>query len=345
MLPARMSQRSIEVKVGVLILVALGLLGGFIVVMGGLSFEATYSVKVDFDNPGALQAGAPVKIAGVKVGRVAEIQFRGGTVDPATSQPVPPIRVIAKVEKRYQSAIHENSRWFVTSQGVLGESFLAIEPGSHDRPLLQDGAEVRGISPPRLDLLLSESYELLHRAYEGITANEGKITETFDGLHDTLKGTGDFFKKNGDKLDRIVTNVESITVEGQETLKAAREKYVDNPQITRILNNVESTTSTVNKHLDPLLADSRAVMGDARRMTGTLASEAQLKRYEHITGDVETTMGHVKVTAADAQAMVAHIKRGKGTVGALLMDEAIYDDIQEMLRDLKHNPWKLFWRE
>jgi hypothetical protein len=32
-----MSQRSIEVKVGVLILVALGLLGGFIVIMGGLS--------------------------------------------------------------------------------------------------------------------------------------------------------------------------------------------------------------------------------------------------------------------------------------------------------------------
>jgi len=27
------------------------------------------------------------------------------------------------------------------------------------------------------------------------------------------------------------------------------------------------------------------------------------------------------------------------------MDEEIYDDIQEMLRDLKHNPWKLFWRE
>jgi len=27
------------------------------------------------------------------------------------------------------------------------------------------------------------------------------------------------------------------------------------------------------------------------------------------------------------------------------MDEEIYDDVQEMLRDLKHNPWKFFWRE
>jgi len=27
------------------------------------------------------------------------------------------------------------------------------------------------------------------------------------------------------------------------------------------------------------------------------------------------------------------------------MDEEIYDDLQEMIRDLKHNPWKFFWRE
>ncbi|NCQ62152.1 MAG: MCE family protein, partial [Myxococcales bacterium] len=50
-------------------------------------------------------------------------------------------------------------------------------------------------------------------------------------------------------------------------------------------------------------------------------------------------------TLSDAQAISTHIREGHGTVGALLMDEEIYDDIQEMLRDLKHNPWKLFWRE
>jgi phospholipid/cholesterol/gamma-HCH transport system substrate-binding protein len=29
----------------------------------------------------------------------------------------------------------------------------------------------------------------------------------------------------------------------------------------------------------------------------------------------------------------------------MMADEAVYDDLQELLRDLKHNPWKLFWRE
>ena len=51
-------------------MVALGLLGAFVVVMGGLSFEPTLTVYVTFQNPGGLQAGAPVRISGVKLGRV-----------------------------------------------------------------------------------------------------------------------------------------------------------------------------------------------------------------------------------------------------------------------------------
>jgi phospholipid/cholesterol/gamma-HCH transport system substrate-binding protein len=340
-----MSQRSIEVKVGVLILVALGLLGGFVIVMGGLSFEPTYTVYVDFDNPGGLQGGAPVKIAGVKVGKVKEMQFRGGQVDPQTNQPVPPIRIVAHVEKRYQKAIFENSRWYVTTQGVLGEQFLAVEPGSQDRPVLADKAVVPGVSPPRLDLLLSESYELLHRAYQGITKNEKKIGETFDGLHATLKGTGTFMSSNQKKLDNIVTNVETLTVEGNETVRAARDRYIDNPQIQRVISNVERTTSTLDKNVGPLLSDGRGVLSDTKKLTGTLASDAQLRKYEKITQDVSDTTGRAKLAAGDAQALVAHVKRGKGTVGALVMDEALYDDLQEMLRDLKHNPWKFFWRE
>ncbi|MEN9581519.1 MAG: hypothetical protein RJA70_4528, partial [Pseudomonadota bacterium] len=162
-----MSQhRSIEVKVGILILVALGLLAGFIVVMGGMSFEPTYRVNVDFANPGGLKAGAPVRLAGVRVGKVSSIEFRGLEQDAVSGGML--IRVVTELESQYKPAIFENSRWFVSTQGVLGEFFLAVDPGSPDKPPLQDGAIVHGISPPRLDLLLSEAYELLHHTYLGI---------------------------------------------------------------------------------------------------------------------------------------------------------------------------------
>ena len=92
------SPRSIEVKVGILILTATVLLAVFILVMGGINFQPTYSLFVDFDNPGGLQSGAPVKIAGVKVGKITEIQFRGGEAPGATGKREPLVRVKVELE-------------------------------------------------------------------------------------------------------------------------------------------------------------------------------------------------------------------------------------------------------
>ncbi|MFO7181236.1 MAG: MlaD family protein [Pseudomonadota bacterium] len=339
-----MSQRSIEVKVGALILVAIGLLVAFIVVMGGLTLEPTFTVHVSFHNPGGLQSGAPVRISGVKVGRVEAIEFRGGRLD-AAGRPEPLIRVVAEIEQRYREAVREGSRWFVTSQGVLGEPFLAIEPGPADRPLLEDGAVVTGVSPPRLDLLLAESYELLHRAYLGITNNEQKITETFDGLHRTLRASGDFFERNGPKLDALVDDLGGLSKDARSAVQAARERYVDGPQIARILNDLERSAAALEENLGPLLVDGRGFVSDARKLSSALASDEQIRRYSAITRDLSEAAASAKVAAAEARAITRHVQSGKGTLGALAMDEAVYDDLQELLRDLKHNPWKFFWRE
>jgi phospholipid/cholesterol/gamma-HCH transport system substrate-binding protein len=340
-----MSQRSMEVKVGVLIVVALGLLAGFVVVMGGLSFQPTYTVNVDFDNPGGLKPGAPVRIAGVKVGRVAAVDFRGGKLTVKNGERQPLIRVVASLESQFKDSLYDNSKWFVTTQGVLGEVYLAVDPGTADHAVLKDGSAVRGISPPRLDLLLSETYELLHRAYVGISENQEKISETFDDLHRTLKGTGDFFEHNSQKLDHAVDDLQAMTAETRDTLQAARQRYVDNPQITRILGNAENVTRTLSADLPPLLEDGKKTANEAAKLTSALASDEQLERYRAITKDARDAADRAKVATRDASDLVAHVKQGKGTVGALVMDEALYDDIQELLRDLKHNPWKFFWRE
>lgn len=338
-----MSQRSIEVKVGILILVALGLLAGFIVVMGGLNFEPTYRVFVDFTNPGGLKAGAPLRLSGVKIGKVASLEFRGDQPDAATDGNL--IRVVAEIDRRFQTSIHDDARWFISTQGVLGEFFLAVDPGSAARPALPNGAVVQGISPPRLDLLLSEAYELLHHTYVGITQNEDKLRETFDGLHKTLRGSGHFFERNTDKLDRVVDNVEAFSVAANEALAAARARYVENPQVDTIFNNVERSTVALDRNLAPLLEETRTLVSDLSRVTAVLGSDEQLKRYQEITRDAQALTENANDTAKGAKQLLDRVQQGKGTVGALMRDEALYDDIQELFRDLKHNPWKLFWRE
>ncbi len=100
-------ERSIEVKVGAVILVSLTILVGFILVMGGLSFQPTYAIYVDFDNPGGLQTGAPVRMAGVKVGKVDTIEFLGGRVETKPNRR-PLVRVKLKVEERVHESIHDD---------------------------------------------------------------------------------------------------------------------------------------------------------------------------------------------------------------------------------------------
>lgn len=339
------SPRSIEVKVGILILTAVGLLAAFILVMGGVNFQPTYPIFVEFDNPGGLQTGAPVKIAGVKVGKIADIQFRGGEVNAKTGHRDPLVRIRVLIEKRFQGSVHENSLFYVTTQGVLGEQFLAIEPGSSDRPVLPENAVVRGLDPPRLDMLLAEGYELLHSTVSAMRENREQISEAFDGLRKTLKGTGTFFDKNQDKLERIVTNVEQITVDADDTIKGAKAKFVENPQVDRILTNVDSATAAVSRDAPPLLADAKETMANAKRLSATVGGEAEQAQIKQAIRDVAEVASRAKTATADAQAIVAQIKRGKGTVGAVVMDEQLYDDIQELARDLKHNPWKFFWRE
>jgi phospholipid/cholesterol/gamma-HCH transport system substrate-binding protein len=340
-----MSERSLELKVGALILVSLGLLGAFLIVLGGFSFEPTYSVNVDFDNPGGLQEGAPIRISGVKVGKVDEILFRTGQVDATTGEAVPNIRVVANIETQHKDKIHDNARFYVTSRGMLGEPYLAIDPGSLEAPLLESGAAVYGVSPPRLDLLLSETYELLHRSYVALTANEKEIAETFDGLRNTLKGSGDFFQNNGERLTNIVSNAEALSGEANEMVVAARARYVDGTEIKEVLADIRTTMAAVRENVPTILQDGRKVVAGASRLTESLSSEAQVARIERITADLEATIKDARAATQLAETMTQHIAKGQGTVGALLMDEAMYDDLQELTRDLKHNPWKFFWRE
>ena len=108
---------------------------------------------------------------------------------------------------------------------------------------------------------------------------------------------------------------------------------------------MERTTTTLDQNLEPLMVDGRATLSDAKKLTHALASDDQVQRYQRITQNLTDASGQAKAIAGDAQALVDRVKAGKGTVGALVMDEALYDDLQEMLRDLKHNPWKFFWKQ
>src|SRR5262249_46862596 len=141
-------ERRLQLQVGALIAVAGALLVGFVIALGSFSLRGGSRYFADFDFAGNLQTGAPVKISGIKVGRVEEVAFWGGRVDPALGRRVQ-VRVKLFVEDTAREAIRQDAQFFVNTAGVLGEQYLEVVPGDYGKPPLAAGSVVRGVDPPR----------------------------------------------------------------------------------------------------------------------------------------------------------------------------------------------------
>ncbi len=341
---------SLEAKVGLLILTAAVLLGAFLFVLGGVTFEDEYTVYVDFDNPGSVQSGAAVRVGGVKVGSVEEVAYLGRRLDPQTGRQ-PLVRMRLSIYTRVRETIHEDSLFYVTSQGVLGEQFIAVDPGTPDRPPLADGAIVEGVDPPRLDLALALGYELLETLVNGVRDNREELGTLLDDIVTLARTLRVLLTDHQGDVDAIVRNVRTLSEETVSTLRAARETYVDGDQPRRILANLDRTVTradrtmaTLDREAPGMIREVNRAVQQANDLMETVGPEQQ-QQIRTTIASAERIATRADTTMAEASEIVRHVREGRGTVGGLLMDEEIYDDLQELIRDLKHNPWKFFWRE
>ena len=333
---------SMEVRVGLLVLSAIVLLGGAIFVLSGVSLKPGYEVFVDFDNPGSVQAGAPVRIGGMKVGAVERVEYRGGKLDPKTGTRAL-VRMKLRIDREVRDTIHENALFYVTAQGVLGEQFIAIEPGWYEKPMLREGAVVHGVDPPRLDLALSLGYELLDAFATIVREHRDELAQMVNDLVSILHNVAGMLQNNRERVDRILANVETLTTESTELVRSAENK-LDSAQVARIVDNIDRTLIAVSRDVGPILAEVRQTTQHADALVQTIGPE-QRTQIQHVIAQAGTIADRADRTLADTQEMVAKMKSGHGTVGELVMDDEMYDDLQELIRDLKHNPWKFFWRE
>jgi phospholipid/cholesterol/gamma-HCH transport system substrate-binding protein len=125
-----MMRKSLDLWVGLFVAIGLGALLFLALKVGNLaSFSAaeTYLVKANFDNIGGLKKRAPVKSAGVVVGRVEDIVFDTETYD-AT--------VTVSIDKRY--AFPKDTSAKILTAGLLGEQYIGLAAGG-DTAKLKNG--------------------------------------------------------------------------------------------------------------------------------------------------------------------------------------------------------------
>ncbi len=103
--------------------------------------QDTYPLKARFTNLGQLRPNAPVKIGGVNIGAVADIQL-----DPVKLDAV----VTLAIDSRYKDLPADTSAGILTG-GLLGESYVGLQPGGDVEPL-KPGDEI-AFTTPAVDLI------------------------------------------------------------------------------------------------------------------------------------------------------------------------------------------------
>ena len=335
--------RSLEYKVGALIVVSLALLGGFLALLGNFSLRGGYRIQVNFGFSGNLQSGAAVKISGIKVGKVEEVRFLGGQVDPETKRRVQ-VRVVAFVEDRVKESIRKNAEFFINTQGVLGEQYLEIQPGSWDQPPLDPSHSVEGVNPPRTDLIVARLYEFLDSITSLLKDDKDVIRDFLQSGASVVRTLDDILKTNKAEIGRLLGNVDALSKQAADLLGSIRAGVGDASQLKVTLANIEGISASIKRDIDPLIAKAKKALDGVDRVT-SVVGPGERDKLQKALDELVTVGDKAEKLTSDAQSLVSDIRKGKGTAGALLVDPQIYDDLKELVRDLKRNPWKFFWKE
>jgi phospholipid/cholesterol/gamma-HCH transport system substrate-binding protein len=159
-----MNRSTIDLWVGIFVAIGLGALLFLALKVGNLasfSTAETYRVEAKFGNIGGLKVRAPVKSAGVVVGRVAEIKFDNESFEAVAT---------LTIDAAYKFPRDTSAK--ILTSGLLGEQYIGLEAGGNPQ-MLKDGDRMRLTqSAVVLENLISQF--LFNKAAEGGEAKGGK---------------------------------------------------------------------------------------------------------------------------------------------------------------------------
>jgi phospholipid/cholesterol/gamma-HCH transport system substrate-binding protein len=161
-----MGKKGIEILVGIFVL--MGMLGLVFLALqaanlGSVGGGDTYTVKARFDNIGGLKVRAPVRTAGVTVGRVTQIALDGKTYQGV---------VTMEVGRNYR--FPKDSAAKILTAGLLGDQYIGLEPGGDDKDLAPGDTVPQTQSAVVLENLIGQFFTSKAEGPTGGASGSGK---------------------------------------------------------------------------------------------------------------------------------------------------------------------------
>ncbi len=213
------------IRLGAFIFAALLIFGAAVFLIGEKQFlfSPTYRLKANFDNVAGLDAGAPVRAGGVRIGTVEKIQL--------PRHPTEKVMIEMQLEEATQSVIRKDSVAAIETEGLLGSKYLEISFGSAQGESLRDGDTLQ--TRPPMD-------------YADIARKAGNTIESAKQAIDSAKDAIDMSKAAIGNLTTATGDVKSITSkinDGEGTIGA----FVND---RKTFENINAMTGSLREVVD-----------------------------------------------------------------------------------------------
>lgn len=324
-----------QLKVGVLVIVALAALTALIFLMSnnaGGFFAGHLMLRSYFENSAGLKVGAPVNLEGVTIGTVRSIRID-------QSRRLTPVEVIMRVSKTRQKEIRTDSKSSLETVGVLGDTVVDIDSRDANGPPIQNNAEIGTTETPNIQDVIQASQGTIMRL-DTILDKVNKIADALSsnkGSIGALINERTVYNKGLQTLDELQGLVNGVS-NGQGSLGkliTSDDMYNQLKQATQGLNDMVTSINSGKGTIGKLMKDET--------LYNNINESA--KNLNQITADINSGKGSLGVLVKDPEfahklndtvsrldSVLTQIDNGQGTAGALIKDRKLYDHMDELMR-------------
>ena len=348
-----------EKKVGIFVILGLVILTVGVVLIGENRkfWERKNTYTAIYQNVAGLRAGSPVSMGGVDVGIVARVKYSS---DPADNHIYVTLEIVRAQADRIRKMVYDDTgkkilyRGTVSSivnKGLLGDKMVDLSLADPRAPVLDPPGPMATEEPldlstyvAKVDDIVGKASNILQNLQEATGAfSDPKFTQDLKGtvasVHDITDGIAHkdgfahriiFDKNDADRLDGILANTQA-----------------DSAQLAGVLADFHDVSTHVRT--GPGIAHALVYDGQlSANASGSLAEVhqdlEQIRKgnglvHALVYGDTSSQhlMTNVDAMSDDLRAIVANMRAGKGSLGALLVDPSVYDDLKSLLGNTERN--------
>lgn len=327
-----------ELILGLFVLIGLiiFILGLFLIGKENHLFERKVLLNTTFNNVAGLVIGADVLLSGVKVGKVANIKFP--SIEKAKKH-TNDVMVVLDISKKSMKWIREDSLASIDSKGLLGDKIINISIGSVQSPQLQDNSFIKSSQTVDFNKALLKAQNILNDVSEAVS-DAKNIFKSF-----SQKGGEDSLIASAQSLQSILKEIK--TGKGVISQLIYNDKAGNNmseslQSVNSFMKQIKEGDGLINsliydkngqdvvKHASNTLSELAVLFKEVKTGNGILHDLIYAKENGQFIKNLNDASANLKM-------MTEEVINGNGSLGLLMRDPSIYNELYGLLGDLNRN--------